>query len=335
MMTTRVSPPTGTTPPQRWRDTLLLLGLLVLVLAGLAGLAAATGWQETRDQLLRLGPLQMALLLGLSLVNYAMRGLRWHLFARRVGLPPDLVRDMRHYLGGFLMSVTPGRVGELVRVRWIRRETGLTLERTAPLFLMDRAGDLVAMALILAGALALSTSGIAGAVPLAALALAAAAIATNSRLLTALITRTYRVVGRWHRLFGRLRGMARTLAHFSHSGVLAGAVALGLVGWLAEGYAFYLLLAWLGADTSVATAMAIFVFATLAGGLTGAPGGLGGAEATMIALLTLEGLPPETSIAATAVIRVTTLWFAIGIGAAIFPVAERLSKRKMHAVENR
>lgn len=264
-----------------------------------------------------------------------MRGLRWHVFGRRVGLPRGLLRDMRHYLGGFLMSVTPGRVGELVRVRWIRRETGMTLQRTAPLFVMDRAGDLVAMALILAGALALSANGIAGAAPLAGLALLSAMIATNSRLLTAVVTRAYRVIGRWPRLFGRLRGMARTLAHFSHSGVLTLAVALGVIGWLAEGYAFYLLLAWLGADTSAATATAIFVFATLAGGLTGAPGGLGGAEAAMIALLTLEGLPPETSIAATAVIRATTLWFAIAIGAAVFPVAERLSKRKMHAVEDR
>ncbi|WP_243644990.1 lysylphosphatidylglycerol synthase transmembrane domain-containing protein [Rhodovulum euryhalinum] len=331
----RISPSTEASPIRGWRDPLLMAGLLALVVAGLAGLAAATGWDETRAQLLRLGPWQLAALLGLSLVNYLMRGLRWHVFARRVGLPPGFLRDMRHYLGGFLMSVTPGRVGELVRVRWIRRETGMTLERTAPLFLMDRAADLVAMALILGAALALSTSGIAGAVPLAALALGTAVVATHSRLLSAVITRTYRVLGRWPRLFGRLRGMARTLAHFSHSGVLAAAVALGLIGWLAEGYAFYLLLVWLGADTPAATAMAIFVFATLAGGLTGAPGGLGGAEAAMVALLTLEGLPLETSIAATAVIRVTTLWFAVGIGAAVFPVAERLSKRKRHAVENR
>lgn len=334
-MTSRVSPPGDPATLSRLRDPLLLAGLLVLVVAGLAGLAAATGWQETRDQLGRLDALHLAALLGLSLVNYLMRGLRWHVFARRIGLPPALMRDLRHYFGGFLMSVTPGRVGELVRVRWIRRETGLTLERSAPLFLMDRAADLTAMALILAGALALSTSGIAGALPLAALALGTALAVTHARLMSALVTRTYRVVGRWHRLFGRLRGMARALAQFSHSGVLAAAVGLGLIGWLAEGYAFYLLLGWLGAKTTAATAMAIFVFATLAGGLTGAPGGLGGAEAAMVALLTLEGLPPETSIAATAVIRVTTLWFAIAIGAVAFPVAERLSKRTHHAVENR
>lgn len=335
MTMTQPAPLAPTAPARRWRDTALMLGLLGLVVAGLIGLAAATGWQDTRDQLMQLGPVQIVGLLALSLLNYMMRALRWHVFARQIGLPPGLMRDIRHFLGGFLMSVTPGRVGELVRIRWIRRETGLPMDRTAPLFLVDRAADLVAMAVILGAALALSASGITGAVPLAALALGTAVIATRPRLLAALVTLTYRTLGCWPRLFARLRSMARALRHFSHSGGLALAITLGGVGWMAEGVAFYLLLGWLGADIGVWTAIAIFVFSTLAGGLTGAPGGLGGAEAAMIALLTLEGLPPETCIAATAVIRVTTLWFAIGLGAIVFPIAERMSKRTKHAVENR
>ncbi|MBN2906097.1 MAG: flippase-like domain-containing protein [Rhodobacteraceae bacterium] len=322
-------------PLRRWRDSALMVGLLALVIAGLIGLAAATGWDETRAQLMRLGPIQILALLGLSAVNYLLRALRWHLFGRRIGLPPGLWRDIRHFLGGFLMSVTPGRLGELVRIRWIRRETGVSMARSAPLFLVDRAADLVAMALILGGALALSADGIAGALPLAGLALATAVIVTRPRLLAYLVTRTYRTLGCCPRLFARLRAMARALRQFSHSGLLAAAVGLGVVGWMAEGVAFHLLLVWLGADIGFWAATAIFIFATLAGGLTGAPGGLGGAEAAMIALLTLEGLPPETSIAATAVIRVTTLWFAIGIGAVVFPIAERMSKGMMDAVENR
>ena len=106
---------------------------------------------------------------------------------------------------------------------------------------------------------------------------------------------------------------------------------LGIIGWLAEGYALHLLLMWMGANVGFWTAVAIFVFSTLAGGLTGAPGGVGGAEAAMIALLTLEGVPLEVSIPATLIIRVTTLWFAILLGLAVFPVAERISMKANYA----
>jgi len=319
---------------RRHRDILVLAGLFALVLGGLASLAAATGWSETLEQIGKLTALQIVALLMLSLINYGFRGLRWHLFARRLGLPTRLPQDLRHFLGGFAMSVTPGRVGELIRMRWLRRETGWAIERTAPLVLMDRASDLAAMGLILALAISLSTTGIAGALPVTLLALIAAYIATRPRLLAGLALTTYRLSGRWPRLFARVRAASRSLARFSDAKTVTAAAALGLIGWMAEGFAFYMLLMWMGADVGFWTAIAIFVFSSLAGGLTGAPGGVGGAEAAMIGLLMLQHVPLDVSVPATLIIRVTTLWFAIGIGLAVFPFAEKLSLKGRHALEN-
>jgi uncharacterized protein (TIRG00374 family) len=322
-------------PSRRFRDRLLMAGLAVLFLAGLIGLAAATGWEETLAQIARLSLWQGALLLALSLVNYLFRGLRWHLFARRLGLPTGLVQDLRHFLGGFAMVVTPGRVGELVRMRWLKRETGWNYARTAPLALMDRASDLAAMAIILALSVAIAAGGMRSALPVAGLALLAAWTATHPRLLAAVVTRFYRLTGRFPRLFARARIAAKSLGRFANAGTVLPALALGVTGWLAEGYAFHLLLGWMGADIGLWKAIGIFVFATLAGGLTGAPGGVGGAEAAMIALLALDAVPMEISVPATAIIRVTTLWFALGLGLLVFPFAERLSLRKPNALEIR
>ncbi len=315
------------------RDIALMGGLFVLVLAGLLGLAAATGWQETAAQIAKLGIGQLTILLLLSLVNYGFRGLRWHIFSRKLGLPTGFLQDQRHYLGGFAMSVTPGRVGELVRMRWLRRETGWAFEKTAPLVLADRASDLAAMGVILAVTISLSATGIAGAAPVTVLALAAALLATRPRLLSRLADAAYGLIGRWPRLFARIRTAARSLARFSGPWVMAAAAVIGALGWFAEGYAFHLLLVWLGADIGLSKAVAIFIFSTLAGGLTGAPGGVGGAEAAMVGLLALEGVPLEVGVPATAIIRVTTLWFAIGIGLVLFPVAERYSMKGNDALE--
>ncbi|MDF1872272.1 lysylphosphatidylglycerol synthase transmembrane domain-containing protein [Vannielia sp.] len=310
---------------RRGREALFLLGLLALFAVGLGGLALAGGWQESWAQVARLSLWQIGLLLLLSLANYGLRGLRWHLFSRRLGLGLPLSASLRHFLGGFAMTVTPGRVGELVRMRWISRETGWRFTRSAPLVLVDRASDLAAMGAILALSLSLSTMGITGAFPVAALALIAAIVATRPALLTRIVTVLYRLLGRAPRAFGRIRSAARSLTVFSTLPTIAGSLSLGAAGWLAEGIAFALLLGWMGADIGLFSAIAIFVFSTLAGGLTGAPGGIGGAEAAMIALLKLHGIPLEVSVPATAIIRITTLWFAIGIGILAFPAAERAS----------
>lgn len=317
----------------RRRDVLLMAGLFLAVVAGLVGLAVATGWQETVDQIARLSLYQMLGLLVLSLVNYSIRGLRWHIFVQRLGIRTGFWQDFRHYLGGFAMTVTPGRIGELVRMRWLYRETGWSFEKTAPLTLIDRASDLAALALILGLALMLSSTGIFGALPVAILALIAALISTRPRMLAALADLGYRVLKRWPRLFAKVRTAARSLGKFSNLALMSTTTFLGIIGWFAEIYAFYVLLGWMGAEVRLPVAAAIFVFSTIAGSLTGAPGGVGGAEAAMIALLSLEGVPLETSLPATAIIRVTTLWFAIGIGLVVFPYAERQSKKGSHGLE--
>ncbi|MGB5557296.1 MAG: lysylphosphatidylglycerol synthase transmembrane domain-containing protein [Paracoccaceae bacterium] len=334
MTQTNPATPLPRTAKRRLRDRVVIAGLLGLFIVGLIGLATATGWAETWAQVAKLGPAQIAALLALSLANYLLRALRWHLFARRLGLPTALGTNALHFLAGFAMTVTPGRVGELVRMRWLRRETGWSFERTAPLVLVDRASDLAAMAVLLGLTASMSATGIAGAVPVTALALIAAVIVTRPALLAGLATRTHRATGLWPRLFARVRRAARSLARFADPRTFAVAAVLGGIGWFAEGFAFHLLLVWMGADIGLAKAVAIFIFSALAGGLTGAPGGVGGAEAAMIALLALDGVPLDVSVAATAIIRLTTLWFAILIGMILFPLAERRSLKGKDALEN-
>ncbi len=318
---------------RHWRQALWIIALSAVVLLGIIGLALANGWQQDWLYALRIGWPQFGALLALSVINYTLRGLRWHIFARRLGLQTGLTQNFRHYFGGFAMTVTPGKVGELVRMLWLRRETGWPLERTAPLALLDRASDLAAMAILLGIAVALSATGVTGAVPVTLLALAAAYVSTRPNLLAGIASAAYKLVGRWSRFFARFRAAARSLGRFSSRPLMAFCTLLGALGWFAEGYAFYLLLGWMGADVSLSLAVAIFMFSTLAGGLTGAPGGLGGAEAAMVALLSLEGVPLDISLPATAVIRLTTLWFAIGIGLVVFPFAERHSIKVRNALE--
>ena len=318
-------PPTPRPDAQarRKRDRWVLGALALLAGAGLYGVSRTTGWSEIGAQLAGLAAAQVAVLLLLSLLNYALRALRWHLFVVSMGLGLPARQSILHYLGGFAMSVTPGKIGELVRVRWLARATGAPLERAAPAALADRASDLAALAILLSFCLALSAT-IRGGVPIALLALLAAFAATHPRLLAGFANLAHLMTGRrLPRLMARLRRAALSLDAFARGHVLLPALALGMAGWAAEGYAFHLLLGWFGADVPLARALAIFIFATLAGGLTGAPGGLGGAEAAMVAFLTLDGVPLETAIAATALIRFTTLWFAVLIGMAAFPFAER------------
>ncbi|MGR3756731.1 MAG: lysylphosphatidylglycerol synthase transmembrane domain-containing protein [Tranquillimonas sp.] len=307
--------------------------------AAALGLALAVppgGWQALIGQVSRLERWQVAALLALSSLNLLLRGLRWHLFVRRLDLPLAPGRSLLHFLAGFALSVTPARAGELVRIRWIGRETGRRVERLAPLALADRAADLGAMGLLLAAGLAvLPGAAPAGAAGAAALALILALAAARPDAAAGLLGHLLRRAGLGPRLLVRMRRSLHALGRLRAPGTLGAAAALGLAGWFAEGLALYLLLVWMGAEIPLGPAIAIFVLSSLAGGATGAPGGLGGAEAAMVALLTVQGIAPDIALSATAVFRVATLGYAVALGALLLPVAEGRPAGGRDALEDR
>ena len=297
--------------------------VFAVFLVGLIAIAAATGWEEALAAAGRLTAVEFAILLTLSLGNYLLRGLRWHLFARAIDVPTPLTTNLLHYIGGFAMTVTPGRIGELVRLRWIWRECGRRPDTTASIMIADRAADLSSVGLALGVAIAASAADIDGAWVVAAVALILAFIATRPSLARYCLTLAWRATGIMPRIFAGLRRASRGLAAYSRPAVLLPATGLGILGWCAEAGAFWLLLTWLGADVALPVAFAVFFFSMLTGGATGLPGGIGGAEAAMIAALALVGVPFEIALPATAIIRLTTLWFAILMGIVLFPFAER------------
>ena len=308
--------------PTRMAKRAALWGVALLALLALA--LPAVGIDEVGAHLARLSLALVAALLALSLANYALRGLRWHLLSRAAGLRVPPLRNGLYYVAGFAFAVTPGKLGEVVRLWLLRRHHGAPYERTAGVLLLDRVTDaLPLVSLCLPGAAGFAAGQAWGVAGLAAFLFAVLALAARPGALAALVKFAYGTVRRRPRLFAAALRSLRSLRALTRPSVLAMAFGLGLAGWSAEVLATWLVLDGLGADVSLAAAAFVFAFGMLVGGLPIFPGGVGGAEATMVACLLLLGVDTGTAVTATAVIRLTTLGFALALGFAALPLAVR------------
>lgn len=302
---------------------------LVLISAAMAAAALQAGLGEIMARLSRLSPGLIAGLLGLSLVNYALRALRWHLYSRRLALRIPPARNVLYFIAGFALTTTPGKVGEALRLWLVERCHGHRYERIVPLFLGDRLADMNAVML-------LCLAGIAGFPDqrwLAALAGIGMLLLSLSfafpRPIIAALAGLYAAGGRrGRRLFARVRAALRRTARLFAPRLLLAGLALSLAGWAAEAYAFHWLLAALGAGLGLLQATFVFSFAIVVGAASMLPGGLGSAEATMVGLLVALGVELDAALAATAVIRATTLWFGVALGFVALPVALRLARNR-------
>lgn len=307
----------------------LVVMSLVLFVVAMAVASLFAGWSEIVERLSRLSVAVIAGMLGLSLVNYALRALRWHAYAGHLHLHIPLTMNLLHFVAGFALTTTPGKVGEALRLWLIERCHGYRYERIVPLFLGDRVADMNAvMLLCLAG-----IAGFPDQLWVAALAGGAMALLTLSlafpRPLIAVTTGAYASGGRrGRRLFARARAALRQTARLFAPRLLLLAMALSLAGWLAEAYAFHWLLDALGAPLTMLQATFVFTFAIIVGAVSMLPGGLGSAEATMVGLLVALDVDVETALAATVVIRATTLWFGVALGFLALPAALHLARSR-------
>jgi uncharacterized protein (TIRG00374 family) len=217
------------------------------------------------------------------------------------------------YLSGFALTTTPGKAGEAIRSVFLKPQ-GVGYGDSMAAFFSERLSDLLAIVLLATLGLSRYPSAwpllLAGGVAVLGLLV----LLSREQWLRRLELASQGRQGRLGRLIHGLSVLLIAARQCHTPRVLAIATALSLVAWGAEAFAFHLMLDWLGLQVDVAFAVFVYAAAMLAGALSFLPGGLGGAEATMVSLLLWLGQPQAPAVAATVLIRLTTLWFAVVLG---------------------
>lgn len=300
---------------------------IILFAAALFAAAVYAGGRETLAHITGLSWHLLVLVFSLSLLNYFCRAVRWQVCAKAMSFTVPFHLNCLYYFAGFAMTTTPGKVGEALRLWLLRRAHGLPYDKTAGLLIADRLSDACAMVLVVLLSVAGVTSYLWISVVAAVGMIFVTAVFLKPRIILMFVDFVYARVRRAPRFFARVRRSVRQLERLANIRIFSMTLALGVVGWLAEASAFSFLLHALGADISYLAAVFIFAFAMVVGAIIILPGGLGGVEATMIGLLVALNVPMDVAIAATAVIRLATLWFAVALGfIALAPALRRANK---------
>lgn len=289
--------------------------LLALLVYG--GLALYADVEPTTAALREVDGATVALALALSSASFVLRFVRWHVYLRRIGATVPIGASFAIYLAGFALTVSPAKVGELLRSALLHRRFGIDVARTAPLLVVERLTDLVALMLLASlggfgrgSGTWLACLGVALALALVALP----AWRAPQRALIALGARhrgSGRIVERFASALEAGRSVATPLT-------FAWATSIGVVAWGLQCLALRVVAnGFEGVALGVREAATCYALPLIAGALALVPGGLGFTEASMTGLLESFGGPAMDSaraVATTAVVRLTTLWWAVAVG---------------------
>ena len=290
---------------------------IIPLLLIMAVYVAALVWIDARNDVFSFLPwlgATMPVLACAALLSIILRYLRWQWLIKRTGHSVPGMHGLLAYISGFAFTASPGKAGELVRIRY-HTPLGVPPSRVFAAFVYERVFDLICVLTLASLAIGLS--------PLFLVALSFSAIALVA--VTTFVLRPQWLKSMMNILPVRLLTIATPLASTIRDG-FAGirnwltwkdcimSFMIGLFAWGTLSVAFCWMLASLGIEVPPRASLAIYPLSMLVGAASMIPGGLGSTEAAITALL--AGFSADVALAASAAItiRLATLWLAIAIG---------------------
>ncbi len=268
--------------------------------------------------------------LALATANYVLRFGRWQYYLARVGVHPPLADSARVFVAGFVMSITPGKVGEVWKSLLLHEAQGVPVERTAPIVFAERLTDLFALVILAAlGSLVFEEGAavaFAGALTVVAL-WAVCAFRPLGELCLGLCARLPVL----HKVTPRLREAYESLRALVGPGALAAATGMATFSWLLECVTLMVIARGFGVSLDFVASTFAYSVPTIVGALAMMPGGLGVTEAGMTGVLVSVGGPAMTPSIATGItmlVRIATLWWAVVLGFGALALHRRALARR-------
>ncbi|MCF8355599.1 MAG: flippase-like domain-containing protein [Melioribacteraceae bacterium] len=256
----------------------------------------------------------LPILLLLSYLNYYSRFLKWHYYIKLLKIPLKFRDSYSIFMSGLVMSVTPGKMGELLKAFLVKQITQEPVSKTAPIILAERITDFISLIILaLVGAYVFDQgkvivigTGIFFILLIVVIsqkkwALKLISLLENIKFLKKYIVKVHQMYESSYKMLQPKPLILMTILSFA--------------SWFFECYGFYLILNDFALNVSLIWATFVYSFSTIIGAITMLPGGLGVTDGSLTLLIQQGGASTEVAVASTFLVRAVTLWFAVIVGA--------------------
>jgi len=239
---------------------------------------------------------------------------RWTILVKNSGYILPHKKNFQIFLSGFPLSITPGKVGELLKCELLKENFNIPRKITAPIILVERLYNGVGIVII--SSLGIWYFDFSGTVILiASCALIGIFIALRSKsLFSSLINKTSKIkyLSKFSDSFS---DSYEVINHSIKPKIFIISSLLSAIYWILESVAVYFVFKSFGIDfLELYNVVLAYTSSIILGVASFVPGGIGVSEGTLISLLSIHGLSLSTAITLTLFIRMFTLWYSVFVG---------------------
>lgn len=259
--------------------------------------------------------LLLPVLLLCAVSNYLVRFSKWDYYLRIINVKISKIDSFSVFMSGLVMSVTPGKMGEVLKAYLVKQISGTSISKTAPIIFVERITDFVSLMLIALIGAYYYNYGRAIVVVVALFFFILIVFLSNRKIalpILKLMERNKFLNKHLSKIHAAYDSSYQMLRPFP----LLKMTVISLISWFFECLGYYLILLNLPINVHVTLLWSAFCycFATIVGAISMLPGGLGVTEGSLTLMLIEKGVSNQYAVASTFIIRAVTLWFAVLIG---------------------
>ena len=280
--------------------------------------------------------LYFPLILLLTYGNFIIRFFKWEYYRKLLNIDLKTKVSFMIFMSTFVMSVTPGKMGELLKSYLVREENGTPVSRSAPIIIAERLTDFISVVLLcIAGAFVFDYGK--NIVLGVGIFFVSCVILISSRKLSLKIISFLEKLKIFHKVGEKFHEAYESIYTLVKIKPLLIAVSMSIVAWFLECLGLYIILkvysSFTHIDVSIMSAVFIYGFSTIIGSIAMLPGGLGLTEASLTGLMVFLKIPKDVSVASTFIIRIATLWFSVVVGIISVYFYQRYSHKDLEKLE--
>ncbi len=310
--------------------------LISLAIAGLLYLAFTiyADFDQVISVFEKFNWLLLPLLLLLSLLNYFVRFFKWDYYLSVIKVKVKKIDSLSIFMSGLVMSVTPGKMGELLKSYLVKELNQTPVSRTLPIIFSERITDFISLLFLALIGAYIYDYGRGIVIGVAVFFILLVVVISNKKIALPVIKLLERSTFLFKHL-SSIHSAYESSYQLLRPAPLIKMSLLSLGSWFFECLGYYIILINFGLDVSLLWATFCYGFATIVGAITMLPGGLGVTEGSLTFLLIQKGSPKEIAVTSTFIVRIVTLWFAVLVGViSVTLYQRRFGKISIETVSN-
>lgn len=251
---------------------------------------------------------QLLIILSLILKFY-----RWKYYLNVLRIKIKHKDSLLIFTSGLLMSITPGKVGELLKSFLIKENYDIDISESSPIVLAERTIEFIALIILVILGIILYNFGFEYLIIASIILFVVIFLLINRQFRSKIYSyiQKLNLLKKYTIDLEKFKGALKILFLKIHFFKM---ILLSLFAWGLECLAFYMLLIGFETHTSIVWTMFIYSFAVFVGSISMLPGGIGTTEGLLIFILTQNKFLESDAFIATILIRIVTLWVPVVIG---------------------